>query len=600
MSRGKIPQEIIDEIRDRIPIERVVGEYVPLKRAGRNFKGFCPFHKEKTPSFTVNTSLQIFKCFGCGESGNIFTFLMKIEGASFMEILERLASKAGVALPDVQRESPEKSGEREKLLEIMKRAWKIYHEFLLKDPAAKTVLNYLDRRGFDRNSVKKIGFGYAPDAWDFIVKRLNMPAPMLINAGLVVEKSAAQRVYDRFRNRLMIPIRDHRNGHIVAFGGRTMGDADAKYINSPESPIYNKSRILYGLYGAQKAVRQTRDVIIVEGYFDQLALEMNGIHNAVAPCGTSLTLPQVNLLKRNAQTAYILFDADTAGVIAARRALELCLGAGLDTRAVPLPDGQDPDDLIRSGGVDGLRNLMNHALPALDFLIQSASKRHDITLARGRRAVVEEMLPFLIEVDNAIDRGTYISRIADLITVPADSVLELLRRHRRRIVKRQTVSSRENSSAAETASRATLDPRERDLFCFFIQHPEYMAWEDNPLSSDQMVTPPGKRVYQILEDDLTRHDQWSVARMLDQIEQPVLRNIIVDLFDDPAMEQRLINDDPAWVFQCLVACFREKALNRELMTIKQKLRAPDVTDRETEELLKRQLEILDQLHNMIS
>ncbi|HPQ39969.1 MAG TPA: DNA primase [bacterium] len=600
MSEGRIPQEVIDDVRDRIPIERIIGEYVPLKRAGRHFKGLCPFHKEKTPSFTVNTDLQIFKCFGCGESGNVFTFLMKIENVTFMEVLQRLASQAGVALPDVPEESPEKKSEKGSLLDIMKRAWKIYHEFLLSDSLASGARKYLERRGYSRDLIKKYGFGYAPDQWDFILQRLNAPVPLLITAGLVISKPSAQRVYDRFRHRLMIPIREHRKGSITAFGGRTLGDDPAKYINSPESPIYNKSQILYGLYSAQKAIRQTRDVIIVEGYFDQIALDNAGFHNVVAPCGTSLTLQQVNLVKRYAQTATMLFDADAAGMSAARRALELCLGAGLDTRAVPLPDGCDPDDIIRERGSDGFRELLNKSVPGLDFLIQSASKRYDLTRAGGRRAVVEEMMPFLMEVDNAIDRGTYISRIADLITVPVDSIIELLRRHRRRMVTQKAGSETGAIPNSEKSRAPSLDSRERDLFCFFIQNTEYMTWDENPFCPEKMVTPAGRAVYGIIRDDLMKFGTLNLARLLDRVQDPGIRTILTTLFDDPQMNQRLIDDDPALIFQSLAACFQERELKQELLDLKVRLRRRDISDAETEALLKRQMEIAGILHDMMS
>lgn len=600
MSQGRIPQEIIDEIRDRIPIERIIVEYVPLKRAGRHFKGSCPFHKEKTPSFSVNTDLQIFKCFGCGESGNVFTFLMKMENVSFMEVLERLARQAGVELPDVPGESPEKRGEKETLLDILKRAWTIFHRYLLKDPGAAPARKYLEKRGLNRDAIQKYGLGYAPDEWDFIIKHLNTPIPLLQKAGLVIEKASSQRAYDRFRNRVMIPIREYRNGMVVAFGGRTLGNDSAKYINSPESPVYNKSRILYGLHAAQKAIRQSRDVIIVEGYFDHIAMDMAGIHNTVAPCGTSLTMLQVKLLKRYAQTAYMLFDADTAGITAAKRALELCLGAGLDTRAVPMPEGKDPDDLIHDDGPDGVRQLLNQSIPAIDFLIQSASRRHDLTRSTERRAVVEEMIPFLMEVDNAIDRGGYISRIADLISVPSDSVLELLRRHHVRSIKRAGSQRKESSRQNKGSQAVVLDSRERDLFCFFIQNDEYVTWDENPLHPDMMVTPAGKQVYALIHADLTRFGTLCLARILDNVPDAELRNLLTGLFDDPQMENRLVQEDPALIFQSLVACFKERDLKQELRNLKARLREPDINAEESDRLLRRQLEIVEFLQDLQS
>ncbi|MBN1295982.1 DNA primase [bacterium] len=591
--KGKIPQTVIDEIRDRMAIERVVGEYVPLKRAGRNFKGSCPFHQEKTPSFTVNTERQIFKCFGCGASGNVFTFLMMIEHITFFEALERLASQAGVSLPDVPRETAEHRGEKENLLEIMKRAWKLYSDCLLRDPASSSARDYLEKRGFSVRDINRYGLGYAPDQWDFLVKKLNAPASMLLRAGLVAEKSDQQRIYDRFRNRIIIPIRDHRSGSIVAFGGRTLGHDPAKYINSPESPIYNKSQILYGLYEAQKAIRQTRDVLVVEGYFDRMAVDKAGISHCVAPCGTSLTQMQLKLVKRYAQSVYFIFDSDSAGISAACRALESALSAGIEARAVPLPDGLDPDDVIRRDGIEGFRSLLAQSVQAIDFLIRTASRRHDLSIASGRRTIVEEMLPFLTDIENAIDRGTCIARIADLVHVPSDSVLELLKRYRIRRIR--TESARSGSTISHPTVTPLLDSRERDLFFFFIQNPDYLLWEENPLTPDHMMTKLGREVYSMLQSDMESYGSFAVARMLDDTTSTSVRSALIDLFDDPEIRHRLIDDDPAVIFQSLIEGFEERALRNEISQIMQNLGKPGISDAETESLLRRHVEILNLL-----
>jgi len=596
--KGRIPEEILEEIRERTAIERIVGEYVPLKRAGRHFKGLCPFHQEKTPSFTVNTDLQIFKCFGCGESGNAFSFLMKYENISFGEAVERLARQAGVELPADSKVSKKEISEKETLLSIMKKAWKVYHSCLLTDPRGKHARKYLENRGYTVDLIKKYSIGYAPDMWDFIINKLQTPVGLLETAGLVIKKESSAKYYDRFRNRVLFPIREHRRGDIVAFGGRTLDDNPAKYINSPESPVYNKSQILYGLYDSIKSMRKTREAILVEGYFDRLALDKSGICNVVAPCGTSLTSAQVKLLKRSVQTVYMLFDADTAGIIAAKRALEICLDTGLETLAIPLPPEKDPDDIIREQGVDGIRSLIDKAVPAIDFLILSASDRHDISRSDGRRKVVEEMLPFLVEVENSIDRGSYISRIADLISVPTDSVIELIKRHRIRKMRQSTYQTLNNQDLEERNEDFNLDLKERDLFYFFIQNDEYLLWEGNPLKPDKMLTQAGKEIMTLLMEDLEKYDNGlSVSRIVNKINNKNLEELLVDLFNDPSIAKRLIKEDPALVFQSLIKSFQNIDLKNELIQIKQQLKLVNNPTEKVDKLLCRQLEILALLNH---
>ncbi|MCD4653366.1 DNA primase [bacterium] len=602
MSRGRIPEEVLEEIRERVSIERIIGDYVPLKRAGRHFKGHCPFHQEKTPSFTVNTDLQIFKCFGCGESGNVFTFLMKYESISFIEAVERLAQQTGIELPNLPHDSETKRSENDNLRSVMKQAWKKYHEFLLQSPKAEIARKYFTKRGYNFDLIKKYGLGYAPDQWDYIINQLNVPVEILQRAGLVVKKESSSRYYDRFRNRVMFPIREHRRGEIVAFGGRTLGDDPAKYINSPDSAIYNKSKVLYGLYDARQEIRKSREVFLVEGYFDRLALDKSGMLNSVAPCGTSVTEAQIKLLKRSVQTIYMLFDADQAGIIAAKRALEICLGSGLETLAIPLPANQDPDDVINEHGVEGIQSLISKALPALDFLIASATERHDILHSRGRRQVVEEMLPFLIDVENSIDRGAYIARIADLVRVPSESVMELLRRHRKRRVRKSRDRSYNDIDNKDCNISTTLDLKERNLFYFFIQNPEYVLWEGNSLTADAMLTKQGKSIYQLLENDLLNEGgSYSLSRIIDKVQNENIKNTIIELFDDPSISRRLIEKDPAVIFQEIIRSFQIVVLQAELIQIKQQLKSQGISDEDAENLLKKQSEILDILnHNMMS
>ena len=314
MSR-QIPEEIIQEIRDRTDIVEVVSSYLPLKRSGANNQGLCPFHSEKSPSFNVNSTRQIFHCFGCGVGGNVFNFLMRMEGLAFPEAVRRLGEKAGVEVPDEQMTPAEEQRrqERDKLARINEVAAEFYHQLLLDGEDAAPARRYLRQRGFDAEAVRFFRLGYAPEQWDGLSSHLKgkgfEPKAVRDLLGLTRSGKKGREDYDLFRKRLMIPIIDIHD-HVVAFGGRVLDDSLPKYINSPESPIYHKSRTLYGLHGAREAMRRENAGVIVEGYFDQMALHRAGFENSVATCGTALTPEHVKLLKRYTDRLLLLFDQD--------------------------------------------------------------------------------------------------------------------------------------------------------------------------------------------------------------------------------------------------------------------------------------------------
>lgn len=594
----KIPEEILDSIRDRTAIEKVIGEYVPLKKAGRHFKGLCPFHQEKTPSFTVNTDLQIFKCFGCGESGNVFNFLMKYENITFIEAVEKLALSLGIQLPDVTSETDERRDEKSRILDITKKAWKLFHSTLLNGTDGLKARQYLSERGITEKHIRQYGLGFAPDRWDFLLSHFLSQQKMLLSSGLLIQNQNTGKCYDRFRNRILFPIREPHQGAIVAFGGRTLGDDPAKYINSPESIVYRKSQILYGLFECKREIQQSRSVIIVEGYFDRISMDLSGFHHSVAPCGTSLTSDQIKLLKRYADTSYILFDSDSAGVKAAQRALELCMIMGFETQAVPLPEGRDPDDIIRDSGRDKLNEYLQSAMPGIDFLIQGASRLFNLEQPRGRRNSVEALLPFLVDVNDSVDRGTYISRIADLIGVPSDSILELCRRYLARRQKSEIESRSYRTEDENKQNDTTCDQLtflEKELFCFLVLNPEYIAWNENPLTADSMMSQTGRDIYVLLREEAGETGELAVDRIVMKLKNKDLQRELIDLFDDPDSRLRLKHEDPPLLFRSLVMEFQQNSLRKELGSILQQLKKSGKTSDHIEQLLKRKMEILGEL-----
>ena len=376
-----------EEIRNAADIVQVIGEHVQLKRAGANYTGLCPFHSEKTPSFTVFPQTQSFHCFGCGESGDVFAFLMKRESLTFPEAMRELAARYGVELPSPQQTEAE---QRQDLLrQINAEAARLFHEHLTKSPQAESARQYLARRGVPQEFIASYQLGYAPDEWDFLCSRLKQFSEAAVEqAGLTVRRKRGNGLYDRFRHRLMVPVMD-AGGAVCGFIGRVLDDGEPKYLNSPESPIFSKGRLLFGLHQHGQAIRQSRRAVIVEGNFDLLTLAAHGIGNVVAPLGTALTEAQVRRLCSYCSEAVLLFDGDEAGMKAARRAVPLFLAQGMEAKAALLPAGHDPDSFVREQGAEAMQELISTAQPLPEFVFDALVKEYGSTLAGKNRIMAE-------------------------------------------------------------------------------------------------------------------------------------------------------------------------------------------------------------------
>ncbi|MCD4689743.1 MAG: DNA primase [Desulfuromonadaceae bacterium] len=413
---GLIGEDKIQEIRERIDIVELVSSYLPLKRSGANHLGLCPFHSEKTPSFNVNAPRQIFHCFGCGVGGDAFSFVMRMEGLSFPEALRRLAERAGVELQEEQLTPAEEQQrqDRDRLLRVSEVASAFYHEQLLEDPQGAEGRRYLRQRGYEGETVREFGLGYAPDSWQALAEHLAgkgfEPKWARDILGLVREGQKGRGDYDLFRKRLLFPIQDSR-GRVVAFGGRVLDDSLPKYINSPESPIYHKGQILYGLYQAKEAMRRSETGIVVEGYFDQLALYRAGFQNAVATCGTSLTAEHARLLKRYCKQLLLFFDQDKAGRKATFRAMEVLLAEGLSASVVELSADEDPDSYLAGHSAEDLQVVFDRARPVLKVYLDHCLALHGDSI-EGKVRAAEEMLGKLRLLPSELERDLYLKELA--------------------------------------------------------------------------------------------------------------------------------------------------------------------------------------------
>ena len=412
---AQISDEIISEVRDRAKIQEIVAEYVILKRSGSNATGLCPFHGEKSPSFNVNPGRGIFHCFGCGVGGDVFAFVMKIEGLEFPEAVRFLAKRVGVVIAERPASPGEKrrTDERERFFRINELAVGFYRRFLLEEREAAAAREYLQHRGVDAGVAESYRLGFAPDRWDALTRFLERQgvAPDQAEKLGLLRRRDGGGYYDTFRNRLLFVIYDPQ-GRPLGFGGRVLDDTLPKYINSPESPVYRKSEVLFGLHLAKPAMRESGRALIVEGYFDHLALYQAGVKNVVAACGTALTEQHLKLLCRYAGRIDTLFDADGAGRKATLRTVELSLTEQVTATVVALPQGEDPDSFIRKEGKEAFAALVARARPAFDFLAREILRKENVGTADGKARVANELIPWLKKVADPIERERYLQEVA--------------------------------------------------------------------------------------------------------------------------------------------------------------------------------------------
>ncbi len=419
----RIPESIIAEVASAADIVQVISGYIDLKKAGKDYRGLCPFHGEKDPSFYVSPQKGIFHCFGCAAGGSVFNFIMRMENLSFVESVRLLAQRYGIRLPATVTRG-EDGGEKSKLLKIMESAQVYFHDSLNEN---SNVTEYLSTRGVAHNWFDRIGFGFAPDTWDGMqryLRKIGVNLRDAANLGIVRQRDGGG-YYDYFRSRVMIPIRD-LNGHVIAFGGRAYGNGEPKYLNSPESVLFRKRGTLYGLDSARDAIRSEGAVILVEGYFDQISLRIRGLENVVAPLGTSLAVEQVRLIKRYTTNVITVFDGDEAGLRAVRRSIPLFLAEGIEPRCLILKEDKDPDEAVNNHGIDEFRRMLTQAVPMVDFLLNNLHDRYDISGIQGRNLALEECLPVLREIADSKERDYLIERFASRLRVREDRIQRLI------------------------------------------------------------------------------------------------------------------------------------------------------------------------------
>ena len=494
-----IPDDKIEEIRTAVDIVDVVSDYVQLKRSGSRYKGLCPFHQEKTPSFSIDPDQNLYYCFGCGAGGDVFTFLQEMEGVSFLECARMLAERTGVPLPDDDIDA-EQASRTESIYHALRFAGRFFYRQLTQTQRGKPALDYLRQRGIKPSTIKRFGLGYAPDSWDALLtaaKEKQIDEEILEDAGLIIERKDGSGYYDRYRDRVIFPIFSHV-GKVLGFGGRILDDdADQpKYINSPETRVYHKGKVLYGLRQAKSAIRQQEEALLVEGYTDVIALHQAGIQTAVASSGTALTEEQVKTLGRYGKRLILLYDADDAGARAAVRAMNLVLKQGLGAYAVELPEGDDPDSFVQERGADVFKEYVaNERLDMPEFRYRRAQRERLLDTPEDRVEVQRDIMGAIAEIPDRNLRREYVRRTSDVLDVPDTDLFRMLdteldkqeRKEARRERRQQRQgpptpnpppseappqpASEENQSDEESAPRPPL-PEEKVLLRLMLEQGE--------------------------------------------------------------------------------------------------------------------------------
>jgi DNA primase len=549
-----------DRVKQQADIVRVVGEYVRLKKSGQNFSGLCPFHSEKTPSFAVHPVKQIYHCFGCGVGGDVFKFVMEMEKISFPEAIRVVAEKCGIAVPRARERSPEERKENQQrtlLVEMHREAAAFFAQQLNGTQEGRAANAYLLDRGLDSEAVARFGIGFAPSGGEALLRAMKQkyPEKVLEASGLFSRDQSSGRLYDRFRRRVMFPIANE-SGKIVAFGGRAIGDDLPKYLNSPETPIYSKSNVLYHLDRAKDSLRQRDFAVLVEGYMDAIAVALAGTSNVVASCGTSLTEPQVKLLNRFTRRIIVNYDPDTAGQAATERSLTILLEQGAEVRVLALPGGKDPDSFIRAEGAAAYTKLLNEAPPYVDYLISRARKM-DLTTGEGKLRAVNFLMPYVQRIPDRILRSEWATRIAQQLRIEEPVLRESMR-------KAASERRSEVKARPELVGRAGK-PAERRLVQMLIEAEDFRSQLAEKIRSEQLHQGlETERILAVLVgacESGERPDAASVALALEDRDRRLLFEIAFESAATPTWEEA----------ESCLAVLRRRRAEAELATVQKQI-----------------------------
>jgi len=584
LATGYLSEEKVSEIRDRSSILEVVSDYVTLKKTGKNYKGLCPFHSEKTPSFMVNEEKQIFHCFGCGEGGDVFAFLMKAGHFSFPQAMEELAKRYGIKLPARELSPTQKKemAKREVLFQINQIASEYFHDLLTKRREGEEGRKYLSERGISQEVIAEHGLGYSTDRWDGLVQHLQEKKVSLELAwelGLIFPKKR-EGWYDAFRGRILFPIFDLHQ-RIVGFGGRVLKEGVPKYLNSPESNIYHKGEVLYGLQVAKRYATEKDCVIIVEGYFDLLTLHQYGLKHSVATLGTALTPQQIRALKRYTKNLITLFDADPAGVQATLRSLPLFLEEEVVGKTIVLPKGEDPDGFLRKGNLEDFGKRLEHAVPLADFFFERLMKTYDVKSVDGKVRIAKEGVALLNKIPDRIRRDFYTKALAERLDVNESFLYEMLRSF-----------PKESSKAGEDFKKTSVErafPKSEEMVIrLMVHHPEVIPGISKEGVLKEFESPILQNIAEALEDLYQRKGRLDLPEALARVEEDLKKWLYDFAFQESGLEgnrEKILKD--------CIQKIREERIKKEKGELQKRIKEADKQqgDKGLNPLLKQKLEL---------
>lgn len=559
-----LPEEKVSEVRDRSRIVEVISDYVSLKKVGRNWKGLCPFHSEKTPSFMVNEEKQIFHCFGCGAGGDVFAFLMKVNQISFPEAVEALARRFGVSLP-LDTASPHPSREaarREALFQINEIASNYFHEVLTQRREGEAARRYLAQRGIRREIIEAFRLGYALDRWDGLLQHLRkreVSLSMASELGLLVPKDKGNW-YDAFRGRVIFPIRNLQ-GRIVGFGGRTLGAVHPKYLNSPDSSLYHKGEILYGLPEAKTFLRENDQVVIVEGYFDLLMLHQLGLRQSVATLGTALTPHHLRLLRRYTQKMILVFDGDAAGQQASLRVLPLFLEEGLWPKVVLLPEGEDPDGFLRKGRLEEFKRRIAEGPLLMDFFLDHLAKVYNVRSVEGRAKCADEGLAMIQRIPDLIQRDFYVKALAERLELEVSLLQNRLGRGLRGRLRAETEDR-------PSFSRRSEPKAEEMVVRLMVHNPRRIAKILEEGILDEFESPSLRQIAQAVVEEYRRKGDLPLVETMAGLEETLQEKLRKIVFEEVVIEEGVQEK----ILEDCIQKIRERRLKKDKSELRKRIR----------------------------
>ncbi|MFA6356948.1 MAG: DNA primase [Candidatus Omnitrophota bacterium] len=537
-------EQVLEEIQSKSDIVTVVGSYIPLRRAGRNYKANCPFHKEKTPSFMISPAKQIFHCFGCGAGGNVFGFVMKMENIDFPEAVRTLAEKAGVKLPSFTRSQFETSSYAVQIYKTNELAAAFYRSMLLNTDAGKRAAEYLKGRGIGEEASEKAKLGFAPDEWSGLInyaKGKGLDLAVLERSGLVLPREGGGH-YDRFRNKIIFPIFDIKD-RVVAFGARVLDNSQPKYINSPETEVYIKSRHLYGFNFSVQAVKDKDLCIVVEGYLDFLVPYQMGVGNIAASLGTSLTDSQARLIKRYTKNVVMLYDGDSAGEAASLRGLDIFLQEGMAVKVAVLPKGFDPDSFIRGKGAAAFDALIGSASDLLEYKLGILSSRHDSRTSSGKAKICSEMLPTIAKIPDAVLKFEFIKRLSEKLQIREEALLSEIKK-----IKPDRGYELPEELVSGSASQAAM--AEKIIVGLMLDDPDTINEVKGKLKPSDFEDPFTRKITEEIFASFGDGKSFNPSQLINRLAEPDLTRMIAEsssLIEDIKDKQKNLDDCIKWM-----------------------------------------------------